>query len=393
MRFGPCFAAFSLMGVLLASCVAPPKQSMTIEWDPASLTLLSAKGDPAWNGYPRLIELADHSLFLVYFNSAKGIMGRRSADAGKTWDAPALILPNSATHAMDNPEIVQLKNGALLVSTNLRPFGGDKNRDPSRRFQIGVIKSDDNGAHWSALKILYSASWSFKDGCWEPKALQLPSGEVQLYFSDESPYTQSDEQNISLLSSMDDGATWTAEPKIVSFRKGFRDGMATPIVLKGQATLVMPIEDNGWLAPLPSPFKISLIRQALADGWPAPIAGDGPQREYALAGVLPKIGPYAGAPYITQLPAGQTVLSFQSTLARKATSGAELDYAIQYVLMGDAQGQHFQNLSVPFPIPEGKHGLWNSVAALSNGEIVALTSTNGLTRGRDEVWMIKGRLK
>lgn len=155
----------------------------------------------------------------------------------------------------------------------------------------------------------------------------------------------------------------------------------------------MPIEDNGWLAPQPSPFKISIIRHNVAEKW-STVFADSPNRAYALDGSVPKTGPYAGAPYLAQLPTGETVLSFQSTYQRKATSGNELDYAIPYVMVGDAQAQHFGNVRPPFGIPAGRHGLWNSVAALSNGDVIALTSSNGLSpSGRDEVWMIKGRLK
>ena len=46
----------------------------------------------------------------------------------------------------------------------------------------------------------------FKDGCWEPAMLQLPVGEIQLFFSDEGIYTKTDEQNISMLRSFDNEA-------------------------------------------------------------------------------------------------------------------------------------------------------------------------------------------
>jgi len=340
-----------------------------------------------------MIQLEDHSLFVVYFNSVKGIIARRSFDYGDTWGDAFVVLANSYTHEMNNPEILELQDGSLLVSTNLRPKSYTNSTDSSKKFQIGVIKSTDGGDHWSDLQIIYTASWKFSDGCWEPKAIQLPSGEIQIYFANEAPYTNSDEQNISMLSSVDGGLTWTTDPTIVSFRKDFRDGMPTPIILKDATELIMPIEDNGYQAPFPSPFKISIIRIAVSDGWKETIGGDSPQREYALRDILTKADPYAGAPYITQLPSGETILSYQSSFGRKAIGDRELSYTIPYVAVGDAHAGNFQNASKPFDIPEGKEGLWNSVTGLDNGEVVALTSTNGFSEnGKFEVWLIKGIL-
>jgi hypothetical protein len=363
----------------------------TITWDANTLQRLSQEGDPAYNGYPRLVQLADKSLFLVYFNSAQGIVARRSFDYGATWEDGFVILPNSLSHNMDNPEILQLQDGSLLVSTNLRPKEVAENRDQNRRFQIGVIKSSDGGDSWSELQILYTASWKFSDGCWEPKAIQLPSGEIQLYFANEAPYTNSAEQNISMLSSTDGGLTWTTEPVIVSFRRIFRDGMAVPILLQDRDEIVMAIEDNG--TGFPFSHKISIIRNDLDDGWSQPVGGWSRKREYALKGIIPSSGAYAGAPYLAQMPSGETILSYQSPFGR-GKANDPLNNAIPYVVVGDAQARNFQNVNAPFDIPEGKHGLWNSVTALDNGEIVALTSTNGLSpSARNEVWMIKGRIK
>ena len=368
----------------------PNNKNLEIVWDHASLKRISIKNDPDYNGYPRMIQLADHSLFIVYFNSAKGIMGSRSIDYGINWELPFIILPNSNTHAMDNPEILLLQGGSLLISTNLRPFGSANNHDSSRHFQIGVIKSNNNGKSWSPISILYSASWKYTDGCWEPKAIQLPSGEVQLYFANEAPYIYTSEQDISMLSSSDNGETWTADPVIVSFRSFFRDGMPAPMVLKGSSDVVLPIEDNGYGAG----FKISIIRSPISDGWSKPIPGNSPKREYALQNILPKLGPYAGAPYIAQLPSGETVLSYQSPFGRKGNSSDPLQNSIPHVVIGDAEAKNFRTPSIPFDIPEGRSGLWNSIIALDNGDIIVLTSTNGLSsEGRNEVWMIKGKLR
>lgn len=74
-------------------------------------------------------------------------------------------------------------------------------------------------------RTLCQAGHEFANGCWEPSAVLLPSGEIQLFFANEGPYTHSDEQEISLLRSYDNGYSWSHHPETVSFRSGRRDGM------------------------------------------------------------------------------------------------------------------------------------------------------------------------
>jgi len=264
---GVSFVLPVVLSVSLAACtMTRSTESMplpTIAWETESLRRLSEPGDTNYNGYARLIQLADESLFLVYFNSGLGIVARRSRDAGETWEDGHTILPNSLSHNMDNPEVVQLQDGSLLVSTNLRPRGLAANRDQSRRFQIGVTRSSDGGETWSDLQIIYTASWEFANE----------------------------------------------------------------------------------------------------------------------------------APYLARMPSGETILSYQSPVGRQKANDA-LQNAIPYVVIGDTRARNLRNATTPFDIPEGRHGLWNSVTALASGEIVALTSTNGLSpSGRNEVWMIKGVLE
>ena len=229
---------------------------------------------------------------------------------------------------------------------------------------------------------MYKASYQFKDGCWEPSALQLPSGEIQLFFSNEGIYTNSNEQNISLLRSFDNGKTWTTNPEIVSFRKGSRDGMPVPVYLPKTKEILFSIEDNGFVN-----FKPYIIRSSLKNNWSETITANSPDREYALKDSL-KENVYAGAPYIRVLPNGNTLLSYQSTQFRKGKQ--DVHNAEMVVTIGDAEGLNFTNPTVPFKIPVNSTSLWNSVTALKDNTIIALTSTNAYNQ--HGVWMIKGNV-
>jgi len=250
------------------------------------------------------------------------------------------------------------------------------------RFGIRTKKSYDGGSTWIDERLLYEADYSFHNGCWEPSAIQLPNGEIQLFFANEGDYLSSDEQNISLLRSADNGLTWSKKREIVSFRSGSRDGMPSPILLQNGNDIVFSIEDNGF-----DNFKPYTIRSTIANNWTTTVDATSSDRNYALAEPIANTI-YAGAPYLRQLKTGQTILSYQGTEGRTNS----VDFAEMKVVIGDNQARNFTKKTAPFAIAANKSGLWNSLAVLSDNTIIALTSTNSYSSGNTEIWMIKGHL-
>lgn len=348
---------------------------LRIVWDTTTLRLVAA------GGYARMIELKNGELITVYAASNGNTEIMRSFDGGNTWSAPIVVAQRKGDVRMDAPDILLLKNGNLMVCYNPRP--SSRNRDSTKHFAISIALSDDGGNTWKDDRLLYEAGTVFKDGCWEPSLLQLPSGELQLFFSNEGIYTTSDEQNISLLRSFDGGKTWTTTPEIISFRKGSRDGMPVPLYLPEKKELLFSIEDNGF-----SNFKPYIIRSTLKNNWHGTVDAASTNRGYALQDSLPA-QVYAGAPYLRRLSNGNTVLSYQSTQFRPGPH--DVRHAEMVVAIGNAEGRQFTNASVPFIIPQNATALWNSIAVLKDDTIVALTSTNAY-HGKGEVWMIKGRV-
>ena len=349
-------------------------KSIHISWDTTSLRYL------ANGGYARMVELKNGKLICVYAASNGNTEIVYSNDRGNHWSEPVVVAAEENGVRMDAPDILLLKDNSLLVCYNPRPAG--HNTDTSKRFAIRTIKSYDGGTTWKDDTLLYEASWQFKDGCWEPAALQLPSGEIQLFFSNEGIYTNSNEQNISLLRSFDNGKTWTSKPEIVAFRKGSRDGMPVPVYLPKTKEILFSIEDNGIVN-----FKPYIIRSTLADNWHTTVTSYSHNRKYALKDSL-RVGVYAGAPYLIKLANGNTLLSYQSTQFR--TGKQEVSNAEMIVTVGDAEGLNFTNPMIPFRIPVNTTALWNSVTVLKDNTIVALTSTNAYNK--HGVWMIKGKL-
>jgi hypothetical protein len=348
----------------------------TIVWDQATLKKVSETD----GNYARMIGLKGGNLICVYQSKA-GIICSKSTDAGKTWLNPEIVAASFKGMEMAVPEILELKDHSLLLSYNPRPYKINGSWDTTKHFAICTKKSYDKGKTWTDERLIYEAQYNFEDGCWEPSQIQLPSGEIQLFFSNEGIYTKSNEQNISIFRSKDNGLSWTKQTEIVSFRPGHRDGMPVPIILKGKNEIVFSIEDNAGAS-----FKPSIIRNSINQNWQKTVGADDAERTYALTPKLPDTV-YAGAPYLRQLHSGETILSYQSTFNR----GHNWEQSCMQVALGNSDASDFVGVPTPFDIPLNKQGLWNSLCVLNDDTVIAITSTNAFG-DKTEVWMIKGRL-
>jgi hypothetical protein len=349
-----------------------------IEWDNTSLVCIAEEG-----GYPRLIKLVDESLLAVYENRRGDVVIKKSFDNGSTWSDPvvsfeAFNFTNTKTGEetrvnIANPEIIQLPDGDLLLAVNLRP-----RIEGIYPFSIALKRSIDNGATWSDADILFQAAELFRDGCWEPSFLLLPDGTIQIYFANEYPYQESDEQEISVLTSADNGFVWDSQPKKVSFRQNHRDGM--PVGVHDGESVYVVIEDN-----VSGQFKPWIIRSSIKNSWEYPILEESPGRYSALKKSLPDTV-YAGAPYIIRTDSGIYLISYQTTENR--SSNWEL--STMEVVISD-KPYDFRNSTQPFDVPLNKEAKWNSLSDLGNNTIAALGSTN-FNSEKTGVWMIKGKI-
>lgn len=344
-----------------------------IAWDYSSLKKIS--NGSGYNGYARLIETADQSWLCVYESNGSVVVSK-STDEGQTWSSPVIVENRATGVNMAVPDILQLSDGSILVCYNLRPSV------PTQKFAIKTRKSYDGGDTWTDARLLYEADYRFENGCWEPAAIQLPSGEIQLYFANEGVFLSSNEQNISMLRSGDNGLTWTSTPEVISYRAGARDGMPVPLLLNNKKDIVVAIEDNGF-----TNFKPYILRNSISQNWASFVNGASANRNYALLKPIPD-PLYAGAPYIRQLSTGETLLSYQGTEDRINN----INNADMKVVIGDSEAKSFDMKSRPFIIPSDKSALWNSISVTGEKTVIALTSTNAYSGNATEVWMIKGHV-
>ncbi|KAA6305164.1 hypothetical protein EZS27_043185, partial [termite gut metagenome] len=176
-----------------------------------------------------------------------------------TWSLPITVLHNETPYYIANAELYQLANGVIVIGGNGRSNDSET---------IVVSRSLDNGDTWLPQQTIYESG----KGCWEPAFLQLTNGELQVYFADEAPYPNSSEQEIAMLSSTDNGETWTKKTKTVCFRVGRRDGMPVPIIVNDE--ILVAIEDNKvW-----ETMKPYIVRNTISDTWERTVLADSPNR-------------------------------------------------------------------------------------------------------------------
>ena len=367
MKLGKLFAD-ALLAAVLIGCA--PKD-VTIVWDDASCHFVS-------HGVYARVKKVDDRFALVY-NAGNPALIRFSDDGCESWGEP-MEVARAEGYGFTNCELLQLQSGRLLYIWNARPH-----RDTGLPFKIMYSTSDDSGKSWSEACDLYVAHPQFQDGCWEPIALQLPDGEVQIYFANEAPYTSSSEQEISMMRSWDNGDSWSEAEK-VSFRAGARDGMPVPIYLPHSNEIAVAIEDNG----VRGRFKPVIVRTRnnWKDGF---VAAADSRREEALTpdcAVHDTI--YAGAPYLIRLGEKHTLLGVQSTEDRK---GSNERFANMQVYVGDKDARNFHNRTTPLPnLPMDGNALWNSITQIDDETVIAVMSVSGMGRGKSGIWTAKGKI-
>jgi len=355
---------FFIAGILDAHAAKGHDEAKTIRWDRNTLTLIAEHA-----GYGRMIRLTGGDI-LCAFGRRGTVCTSRSCDDGKTWSAPRTVVAYDFGVAT-NPELLELANGWVMLSYNERP------RDKEHRFTIRTRISKDGGKTWTADTLVYTADKLWENGCWEPAQIQLPSGEIQLYFANENPYQISNEQEISMVRSHDNTLTWSKSTTIC-FRADHRDGMPVPLILQDGKGIVVAIEDNA----VGRKFRPAIISTSLTDNWSQPYAnGRSPRRWWALAD-SPAANVNAAAPYIRQFPSGETVLSCQIHKAG--------DEPVMAVYVGDDEAKNFSHRTIPFRVDKGKSGKWNSLFIKNATTVTAISGTtiNGV-RG---LWMIDGQL-
>ncbi|WP_193212799.1 exo-alpha-sialidase [Luteolibacter marinus] len=356
-------------GLAVLVLASPGIAKPAIEWDRDHPVLVKAGAH-----YGRIARL-DAGTLIAGYDFKRGVHVGLSHDEGRTWgDSIPVAAMDGGT--CTNTELCVLRNGEVLCFFNFRP-----DRGSGKAFAIVASLSRDGARTWSPPVTIHTAGKEFENGCWEPACIQLPGDELQLYFANEGPYRDSNEQEVSMLRSKDNGRHWSA-PETISFRKGSRDGMPVPVLSRDGKSVFVAIEDNG----LSGTFKPVIVATPIdGGGWrKGAVDGDSPFRWRALAEPLPA-STYAGAPYLRQLADDRFVISFQL-----AASGQMRDSRMA-VAIGDANARNFGSPSFPFPETPGRAQLWNAVFIPGEDRVMAISETS--LKGTRGIWTVSGRIR
>ena len=194
--------------------------------------------------YPRANRLHDGSIIGTFtaFSGGNNIITLvRSTNNGASWAYIGEAASGaSATHDIDNPYVLQLPSGRILVTFR----NHDKTASGTYTFfRITICASDDNGASWFYLSQPASDPGPV-NGNWEPFLRIANDGSLQLYYSREN---NGGDQDSLMRTSRDGGLTWSLANTITGGNlPSSRDGMVGVATINGNNLIaVFETETNG----------------------------------------------------------------------------------------------------------------------------------------------------
>lgn len=365
----------SLCFILFASVVSNAQDAnVRISWDKNSYTelqsylIIESNTTSKTAYYPRIKRLADSSLLMVFMNAQTGynIYTRRSVDDGKTWSNASLIRKQyneaSQTSASDKmvfacPDFIELDNGEILLAYQWR-YNSAYSSVTYTNVSCGIelMRSADYGQTWSTPKKVYYGR------NWEPSFIKLPTGELQILFTDSHEVTAESKSRpcVSMLRSFDKGATWQSkevcsyEDAIVMSRTvdsdGTYDGMPVGKYLANNNGIAYACESWG-AAKTPWIVHSSVDKNWDYNDFDFATGGPGADRRWAIH------QNFVGyAPYMEVLPTGEVLI--QGNGKYNGTSGI-------WTFIGDENAKNFSYASTPY------NGWWGSVAYIGNNELIS----------------------
>ena len=350
-----------------------------ITWKPyATAKKISQPGFYADYGRVKRVGASD-TLLLVYHGGENNqdwlnVYMRKSYDNGITWQDQQImadISKYSSYWRFCNPELIQLANGWILLA-----YTANGNPETNDNCFVHILTSKDHGKTWEGPALIQTGR------SWEPSMVQLPHGEIELFYSSEADWWPPVEgeymqQEIHMIHSTDNGLTWSF-PQTVAYYPGKRDGMPVPLLLQGNRGVVFGIET---VNSNQSPY---IIRRELAGPWVLTSSNfeNGPYRW-----VINNFSGHGGAPYIIQLPTGETVLS-----AHIYKGGDWHRNNYMQVMIGDNEAKNFTSLSTPWGILGVNESAVNNSLFLKDSTTIIAVSGRNFRDGSGGIYWLEGTI-
>jgi hypothetical protein len=348
----------------------------TIIWDDPS-TARKISQDGYYAEYGRVCKLGDSDTLLLVHHGGPNtgdwvnISLRRSFDNGLSWTEQEILMDindyRDKYWRFCCPEITELENGWILIAytANGKPETNDN-------CYVHLLTSKDRGETWEGPHLITTGR------SWEPAMVQLPGGELEMFYSSEARWWPGDDlkQEIHVIRSTDNGQSWSYH-RVVAYFPDKRDGMAVPVLLQGNKGVVFSIECvNHWLSPW-------IVKRDLNGEWelPDPILNNGPTR-WTVTG----FSGHGGAPYLVQLPTGEVVISAH------IYRGGDWHLSNMETMIGNNEARNFSDLSKPWgDLPADQGAIHNSMFIKDNETIVLISARNNAL-SESAIYWLEGKI-
>ena len=320
--------------------------------------------------YPRIKMHPDEGYILFYQTERTGHSSYCAFSKDlEHWDALHPVWEKHASTDPDgNPDNVYYADADMVVAANgdMLVFGTRRLKGGGHKYlqQWGIVmkRSKDGGKIWGDEKLLY------KTCVWEPYPIRLPSGEIQVFFTDSDHDWDPTITGISLLRSTDNGYTWKVQAPVIKYASGEAvahqrsvdmPAPATETAVRYSAQMPAVTLLNGTDVALAvfeqvnpeQKLRLSMAWESRA--WPKTLDGDesGPAKttQYFIGG---------SAPYLAQFPSGETVLSY---------TGSNW-----YIRLGDEKGESLA--TAPFFSPRMGTSHWGNIELENDHSLLATTA-------------------
>lgn len=348
--------------------------TLNITWD---ATATKVSHDVYYAEYGRVHRVDANTLLLTYHCGGQAdywnnIALRRSTDNGATWgDAQILMADNVAGYyGFSDPEILVMQNGWLMLA-----YVGRGNPDDNVHDNVQIRISKDHGTTWGDPQIIAQGR------SWEPGIVQLTDGDIEMFYSSEAKWWPSSnpQQDIEFIHSTDNGATWTA-PVQVAYAANYRDGMPVPVQLANGKGIAFAIESvnnsqSPWIMWSSNDAKWNYASNGTT------ING---RRWLGTADNV-----FGGAPFLTQLPTGETLLSFQDADGRAINDWKK---STMLVYRGNGVANKFTRINNPWPNLPTNEGAYYSSLFQKDATTIVMVTTRNMPDGHSEIWWKEGHI-
>ncbi len=271
-----------------------------------------------------------------------------------------------------NANVLQLSNGDVLAVACFWNNATYSNISCKADHGIVVKRSKDSGLTWSEDRIIYNGP------CWEPHLIELPSGEIQCFFSESRPWISGSHSGTDMLMSTDGGENWLPAVGRDAYRVMRKKWWNEPLQMDCY-TFQMPVgvvlNNSSQFAFVMESCRVREVTgESTADRFGIDVvysAEDGKWTYFTNdADVTPSnrykvVEDRAVAPYMVQFPSGETMVSY----ARWSNSKRAPEHIIR---MGNAKATEFGRDFVGMP----ETSVWGGLDMSSSHSVLSVMGTS-----------------